>query len=82
MTEAIVVELNTVGTVTLPESVRQDLPPGTHFLVRREDDSIVLEALRGEPATEFDLGESAGRFVNELIAEEHQEYLIQVALTK
>ena len=81
MVEALVIELNTEGTVTLPESIRQDLPPGTHFLVRRDKDSIVLTALHSEPSTKFALTENAFRFANELVAEEHQEYLIQVALT-
>jgi hypothetical protein len=80
--EALVVELNSEGTVKLPESIRRDLPPGTCFLVRRKDDNtIVLEALHGEPSVPYDLTDKAVKFVNELVAEQHQDYLVQVALT-
>lgn len=79
--DALVIELNREGTITLPESIRRDMPPGTHFLVRREEDSIVLQALRDEPTTPFDLSQEAFAFTNDLIAEEHQAYLVQVAWT-
>ena len=76
-----VVMLGTEGIIKLPESVRRDLAPGTCFLVRREKDSIVLQAVRDALSTRFDLSPEAFEFTNELIAEERQEYLIQVALT-
>ena len=79
--EACVVELEKEGTITLPESVRRDLPPGTCFIVRREKDSIVLQAVRDALSTQFDLSPEAFEFTNELIAEERQEYLVQIALT-
>ena len=46
-----------------------------------EKDSIVLEAVRDALSKRFDLSPEAFEFTNELIAEERQEYLIQVALT-
>jgi hypothetical protein len=79
--EALVVELGKEGTITLPESIRYDLPPGTTFRVRREKDRIVLQALRDALSTQFDLSQDAIEFTNDLVAEQRQEYLLQVALT-
>jgi bifunctional DNA-binding transcriptional regulator/antitoxin component of YhaV-PrlF toxin-antitoxin module len=79
--ETLVVELGKEGTITLPESIRRDLPPGTTFYVRREKDSIVLQAVRDALSAQFDLSQEAFEFVNDLVAEERQEYLVQVALT-
>jgi hypothetical protein len=45
MAEAVIVELNEEGAVTLPESIRHDLPSGTHFLIRRQEQNIILLAL-------------------------------------
>ena len=81
MTEAVIVELNEEGAVTLPESIRHDLPSGTHFLIRRQEQNIILLALPSEPTAPFDLSDQAFDFVNELTAEEYDDYLVQTALT-
>ena len=78
--DALVVELSKEGTVTLPESVWQDLPPGTCILVHRRKDSIILQATKDALPARYDLGREAFEFTNELIAEERQEYLVQIAL--
>jgi hypothetical protein len=68
--DALVVELREKGTITLPESIRQDLPPGTRFLVLSKKNRIVLQAVRNELSTQFDLSKEAFEFTNDLIAEE------------
>jgi hypothetical protein len=81
MTETAIVELREEGTLTLPESVRQDLPAGTRFLVHRQESDIILSALQPESPGPYDLSSQASCFANELIAEEYEEYLLGIALT-
>ena len=81
MTEAMIVELDEEGAVTLPESIRHELPSGTHFLIHRQDQNIILLALPPEPAVPFDLSIQAFDFANELTTEEYDDYLVQTALT-
>jgi virulence-associated protein VagC len=81
MTEATIVELDEKGAVRLPESIRHDLPSGTHFLIRRQDQDIILHALPPRPAVSFDLSSQAFSFANELTADEYDDHLVQAALT-
>jgi hypothetical protein len=81
MTEAMIVELDEEGALTLPESIWHDLPSGTHFLIQRQDQNIILLPLPPEPAVTFDLSAQAFDFANELTAEEYDDYLVQTALT-
>ncbi|MGC9336461.1 MAG: hypothetical protein ACP5JJ_20170 [Anaerolineae bacterium] len=81
MTETTIVKLDEQGAITLPESVRDDLPLGTHFLIRRQDQDIILHTLPPEPGLTLDLSDQAFDFVNELTAEEYDDYLLRMALT-
>lgn len=82
MKDAAIVELDERGVVNLPEEIRQDLPPGTHFLARREEQTIILLALPQDASRPFDLSAQAFAFANELIGEEYDDYLLQAALAE
>jgi hypothetical protein len=78
--EKTIVELNQEGAITLPEDVRREFPAGTHFLVRRKERNVILLALPQQAPVSFDLSVQAFEFANDLIAEEHEDYLLQTAL--
>lgn len=81
MTKKAVVELDQQGMIALPESIRRGLPAGTHFLVRRQERAVILLALPQDPAGSFDLSAQAFDFANDLIAEAHEDYVLQAAIT-
>lgn len=81
MRETAIVKLDARGVVTLPEEIRYDLPSGTHFLVRRHKQNIILLPVPPQSSSPFDLSAEAFGFVNELTDEGYEDYLSQVGLT-
>jgi len=71
--------LNKRGGLTLPPEVRRDLPPGTEFVVRRQERNILLLPVPERTAGSYDLSAEAGSFANALISEGYTDYTVQVA---
>jgi hypothetical protein len=74
------VKLGKRGGLTLPQELRRDLPPGTEFVVQRQDRNILLLPVPERTVATYDLSAEAGSFANALISEGYADYIVQIAL--